>query len=167
MAADILLEIQQIPGEGQDKDHPNTIEVQSYSLGPNQEVTNQKGANLVGGGSSFSPFTIQKLMDKSSIKLFQHLCAGARIDSMKLYSRRPAEAGATPTNNAPIDYLIYQFDAVQVTDMSCDGNSGSAIPNESFSFNYQKLQSHYREIKDGQPQGPVSMSYDLKTNRQA
>lgn len=164
MPSDVLLEIQGVPGEGQDKDHPNTIEVLSFSLGAHQEASMQVGAGLVAGGSSFAPLTIQKQLDKSTIKLFQHLTSGARIETMKLYVRRPGEAGATPTNNAPIDFLMYKFDGVQVLDMSCDGNGGSAIPNESFSFNYTKMENHYREIKDGQPQGPVSMTYDTKQN---
>lgn len=165
MPSDALLEISTCPGEGQDKDHPNTIEVLSYSLGASQETSLQVGSGLVAGGSNFAPLTIQKQLDKSSLKLFQYLAAGARIETMKLYVRRPGEAGATPTNNAPIDYLMYKFDGVQVLHMSCDGNGGSAIPNESFSFNYTKIENAYRQIKDGQPQGPVSMKYDIKQNQ--
>lgn len=166
MATDALLEITspKIEGEGQDKDFPNTIELISFDLGAQQEASIQVGSGLVAGGSSFGPLTIQKKFDKSTIKLFQHLCSGARIEEMTLRVRRPGEGGATATNNAPVIYLMYKFQGVQVTDMSCDGNSGSAIPTESFSLNYTKVECHYREVKDGQPQGPISMVYDLKKN---
>jgi type VI secretion system Hcp family effector len=167
MPSDILLEIiqPQIKGEGRDKDHPDTLEINSYNMGVMQEASIQMGAGLVAGGSEFHPLTVSKQLDISTVKLFQQLCAGARIDSMKMYVRRPGEGGATGTSNAPVDYLLYEFEGVQVLDMRCDGNSGSAIPDETWSFNYTRLKTHYREIKDGQAQGPVSMSYDIKTNK--
>jgi type VI secretion system Hcp family effector len=167
MATDALLEITspKIEGEGADKDFPNTIEVLSFDLGSHQEASIQTGSGLVGGGSGFEPLTIHKKFDKSTIKLFQHLCSGARIDEMTLRVRRPGEGGATATNNAPVIYLMYKFKGVQVIDMSCDGNSGSAIPSETFAFNYTDIECHYREVQDGQPQGPVSMTYGLKKNR--
>ena len=107
MPSDILLEIisPRIDGESRDHKHPNTIEVQSCNFGVAQETSMQAGAGLVGGGSSFNAFSIAKQLDCSSIKLFQHCVAGAKIDSAKLYFRRPAEGGATATSNEPVDYL--------------------------------------------------------------
>ncbi len=167
MPSDVLLDITspRIKGECKDKDHPDTIEVKSFSFGVQQEASMQAGAGLVAGGSNFSSFTIQKQLDCATTKLFQHLCAGARIDSAKVYVRRPGEGGSTATNNAPVDYMIFEFEGLQVVSFSSDGGSSSAIPDETIAFNFTKMKEHYREIKDGQPQGPISMEYDLKKNQ--
>jgi type VI secretion system secreted protein Hcp len=167
MPSDVLLDIisPRIQGESEDKDHPGTIEVASFNTGVQQEASMQAGAGLVAGGSNFGAFTIQKKLDSSSTKLFGHLCAGARINSAKVYIRRPGEAGSTATNNQPVDYMIYEFEGLQVVSFSADGGSSSAIPDETIAFNFTKKKLHYREIKDGQPQGPVSMEYDLKKNQ--
>ena len=167
MPSDVLLEIIQprIPGEGQDKDHPGCIEVKSFNYGVQQEATLQVGSGLVAGGSSFSSFTVLKKLDCSSTKLFQHMCAGARIDKAKVYVRRPGEGGSTATSNAPVDYMVFEFDGLQVVSFSADGSSASAIPDETIAFNFTSVAEHYREIKDGSPQGPISMKYDLKKNQ--
>ena len=167
MPSDILLDIIQprIQGESQDKDHPGTIEIKSMNFGVTQEASLQAGSGLVAGGSNFSSFTVQKQLDSSSTTLFKHMCAGARIDKAKLYIRRPGEGGSTATSNAPVDYMVWDFEGLQVVSFSADGNGSSAIPDETIAFNFTSVSEHYREIKDGQPQGPISMKYDLKKNQ--
>lgn len=167
MPSDILLEIidPQIKGESLDKDHPGSVEIKSFSFGVQQEASMQAGAGLVAGGSNFSSITFQKQLDSSSTKLFQHMCAGARINSAKLYVRRPGEGGSTATSNQPVDFMMFHFKGIQVVSFSADGGGGSAIPDETIACNFEYMEEHYREIKDGQPQGPVSMTYDLKKNQ--
>lgn len=167
MPSDILLEIidPKIEGESRDATHPGTIECQSCSFGVAQETSMQAGAGLVAGGSSFNSFVITKQLDNASIKLFQHCSAGARINSAKLYFRRPGEGGSTATSNQPIDYLMFEYTGLQVTNFACSGNSGSAIPDETVAFNATSSKMHYRQIQDGQPQGAISKGYDLKKNQ--
>ncbi len=167
MPSDILLEIvsPKIEGESRDDKHPGAIEVQSCNFGVAQETAMQAGAGLVAGGASFDEFTVQKQLDSSSLKLFQHCVAGARIDEAKLYFRRPGEGGATATGNQPVDYLMFEFTGLQVTNFSCMGGGGSAIPDESISFSASGCKVHYRQIKDGQPEGAISAGYDLQKNQ--
>jgi len=167
MPSDVLLEITdpEIQGESRDAKHPNTIECQSVSFGVAQETSMQAGAGLVAGGSSFNSFVITKQLDSASIKLFQYCSAGARIESAKLYFRRPGEGGSTVTSNEPVDYLMFEYTGLQVTNFQCSGNSGSAIPDETVAFNATSSKMHYREIKNGQPQGAISAGYDLKKNQ--
>ena len=167
MPSDILLEIvsPQIEGESRDDKHPNTIECQAVSFGVAQEASMQAGAGLVAGGSSFGSFVVQKQLDSASLKLFQHCAAGARIDTAKLYFRRPGEGGATTTSNEPVDYLMYEFTGLQVTNFACMGGGGSAIPDESIAFSAAGCKVHYRQIVNGQPQGAISAGYDLQKNQ--
>jgi type VI secretion system secreted protein Hcp len=163
---DLLLEIiePQIKGESKDKDHPDTIEIGSYSFGASQEASMQAGAGLVAGGSSFHDSVFHKKLEMSSIKLFQALAAGARLESAKLYVRRPGEGGATLNTNAPIDYMVYEFEGINVTHFSAQGSSASAIPDESISFAFGKFKKHYRAIVNGTPEGAISVEYDMKKN---
>lgn len=164
MAADALLIIPNIQGESADQTYPGAIEVLSYDFGVNQETSMQTGSGLVAGGASFDPFTIRKKLDKSSIKLFQHCATGAMIDNAKLVLRRPGEKGASPTQNAPVEYLIFEFTNLLVTHFTCDGSSGSAIPDETIDFAIQGYRKSYRQIVEGSAQGAITKGYDLKKN---
>lgn len=165
MASDLLMKTTpEIQGESKDDKYPRSIEISSFSWGVNQEASMQAGLGLVAGGAGFGHFTVQKLLDTSSPKFFVHLCAGAEIEAVEVICRRPGEAGATPTANEQVEYLRYKFEKVQVVSFSSDGSGGSAIPTETISMNFQKYTEAYKEMKDGQAQGVMQGSYDMKGN---
>jgi len=73
MAFDAFLRIDGIPGESQDSNHKDWIEILSYRHGVRQPVSIT--ASSAGGAAtervSFGEFMISKLVDKATPKLFE------------------------------------------------------------------------------------------------
>lgn len=126
-AVDYFLEVDGVPGESQDAQHANSIDVLSYSWG------------AAGGGGRGRPqlqdLQIVKNVDVASPLLFQRLVQGANIPSMELLGRR--------TGVSSQDFLRYCFQGVRVSSTQQADSRGSAAPTESVSFSYSAVSQQY------------------------
>jgi len=125
----------QVVGESQDKIHPNTVEVTSFTLGVENTSTIGSATGGAGAGKAmFSSLEITKQIDKASPGLFALAASGGHFDQANLYVRK---VGGTT------DYLVYRLKLVAVSDVEWSGASGDDSPLETVKFQYGALQVQY------------------------
>lgn len=163
MAFDAFLKISTIPGESTDSAHAGQIEIISYSHGVSQRGG---GPSSTAGGRAaercdHAEFSVVKLIDKASPKLFLACCKGDHIPTITLDLCR---AAADKTR-----YMQYVLSDVIVASVRPSGASRGAepLPLEEVSFNYGKIEYLYTETdhKTGQPKGDVRAHWDLTINK--
>lgn len=139
MAFDAFLFISNIPGESTDAKHANWLEVGSFSFGVAHQVT----GSLSGGGSQFSEranfelFTITKVVDIATPKLFYFCAKGEPIPTMKFELCR---ATGEKTCYERIDFENCHVQSFKAAGAP-DANSG--LPMETVSFTFTKLTTEY------------------------
>jgi len=157
MAVDAFLKIDNIPGESQDNQFKNYVEVQSFSWGATQ-TAHVQGGGLAAGKATLSDLSIMKLFDKSSPKLFGALTTGTHIANI-LLSLRKGGGGAS----GGYTYLTYKLENAIVTGAHVSG--GTEIPTESYSFAYQKITVEYSmQGANGAVTSTGPNSWDVATN---
>jgi type VI secretion system secreted protein Hcp len=164
MAFDAFLEISTIPGESEDENHPEWIEILSFDHGVSQTTS---GSVSSGGGRTaervdHEPFTILKTVDKASPKLNLACCNGEHIDTVKLEVCRSGRDKQV--------YLTITLSNVTVSSVTINGAargaSAAPIPTETVSFSYGVIDWSYTETdhSTGQPLGVVETQWDLHRN---
>jgi type VI secretion system secreted protein Hcp len=163
MPFDAFLKIATIPGECTDDKHKDWIEVLSYSMGASQAGS---GSSSTGGGRYAQPvdvqdFSIVKVVDKATPKLFLACCNGEHINEVKLELCR-----ATGDKSK---YLEYKLSDVIVASQRKGGASqgGESLPMEEVAFNFGKIEITYTvtDHKTGKPSGDVKAHWDLVANK--
>ena len=160
MAVDYFLKINGIPGESQDSQHKNEIQLDNWSFGATQMGTAEHGSGMGAGRVSAQDFHFIKRIDISTPKLVQYCSSGQEIDSAVLTARR---AGATP-----VQFLQITFKNVIISSYNTLGTASSDIvPRDEISFNFVNVQMVYTiQGPSGQAIGNVPMQYDLKQQYQ-
>ncbi len=165
MAFDAFLKISTIPGESTDDKHKDWIEILSYHTGVSQPGG---GARSTGGAGAaercnHSDFSIVKVLDKASPKLFLSCCKGEHIPSVKV-----ALCRATGDKQ---QYMEYSMSDVVVSGVRPGGaaQGGESLPLEEVSFSYGKIEWKYTETdhKTGKPKGDVQANWDQVANKGA
>lgn len=161
MAFDTFLKIDGIPGESTDDKHKDWIEISSFSHGLSQPAS--AVVSSAGGGSAerlnHADFTVTKLLDKASPKIYEFCCTGKHIKEVTIEMCR---AGGDK-----MKYMEIKLQEAIISNVSSSGSSGSDFPNESVSFNYGKINWTYTQQKraDGTPGGNVPAGWDLIANK--
>ncbi|TSK08455.1 MAG: type VI secretion system tube protein Hcp [Geobacter sp.] len=163
MAFDAFLKIEGIPGESSDDKHRDWIEVLSYNFSVTQPTSGT--ASSAGGASaeraSFSDFSVVKVLDKSSPKLFEACANGKHIPSVTLEICR---AGGDK-----LKYMEYKLSNVIISldQPSGSAHAGEAIPVEEIAFNFGKIEIAYTQQMraDGSGGGQVAAGWNLETNK--
>ena len=162
MAFDAFIKIDGIPGECTDDKHKDWIEVLSYGFGVHQAA----GASSTGGGrasarADFGDFTVTKVLDKASPKLFLFCANGTHIKEVKLELCRAA--------GDKQKYQEFKLTDVIVSGYNPNGAAQGAesLPLEQVSFNYGKIEHVYTETdhKTGKPKGDVKAHWSLVENK--
>ena len=155
MAFDAFLKIDGVPGESTDDKHKEWIEIKAYSHGVHQPASST--ASSSGGASAeratFSDFSIAKMVDKATPKLFEACCLGKHIKEVIIEVCR---AGGDKQK-----FLEIHMEQVLISSYSQD--AGGEFPTESIDFNPGKLKIVYSQQKreDGSLGGNVSGGWDL------
>jgi len=158
MAVEMFLDIDTVQGESQAKSFENKIDIFSFSLGASNPTSVSTGSGSGAGKVSISSMSIQKVVDKSSAKLFLACCQGKHFPKGKLTVR---EAGG----DAPVEYLVMDFTQIFVDSISWGGASGGEKPSESLSFSFASIKMTYQEQKaagSGEKSGEAG--WDLQKN---
>jgi type VI secretion system secreted protein Hcp len=160
MAFDTFLKIDSIPGESTDAKHKDWIEIQSYSHGAQQ--TASRTVSTAGGATAervdVGDFHVNKLVDKSTPKLFEACCTGAHIKEVILEVCR---AGGDKQK-----FIEIKMEHVLITNYKHSGD-GESFPSERFSLNPGKIKITYSQQKrsDGVLGGNVAAGWDLIANK--
>jgi type VI secretion system secreted protein Hcp len=153
-AFDAFLKLDGIDGESTDAQHPREIVILSFSHG----ISNTPVAGGGGTGkASFSDLSLTKTIDKSSPQLFLHCAQGKHIPSAILTLRKAGGNG--------IEFYTITLTDVLISSVQNGGSSGGALPVETLSLNFTKIEWRYvPEDASGGTGTPVTTSWNLATN---
>jgi type VI secretion system secreted protein Hcp len=159
MASNIFLKIDGIKGESTDVNHPNEVEVLSWSWGVSELFISSIGSGIVGGKPNIGNFVITKELDKASPNLLRACLKVTHIKEVVLTQRR---AGAGKLN-----FLTITLQDVLISSLN-DSEDGVALrPTENIVFVFAKVIYQYVPQKpSGLPDTPVTLKWDVKANKE-
>ncbi|HKF55840.1 MAG TPA: type VI secretion system tube protein Hcp [Blastocatellia bacterium] len=161
MAFDAFMKISTVQGESTDDQHKDWIELLSFSLGVNQpnSVVSSAGS-LAAERADFHPFSVTKVLDKASPKLWTACASGEHFNEVKIEICR---AGGDK-----VKYMEYKMTDVLTTSVRKGAaKTSDTLPVEEVTFSYGKIELNYTETDKatGKGKGQVAAGWDLKTNK--
>lgn len=148
-----FLAIADIAGESTDTDHPEEIEVLSWSWGATQVGGSSSGSGAAAGKVNVSDISITKVIDRSSPTLFLKCAQGTHIP----------EAIITVRSANRTDYLVITLEDVLVSSYQTGGSLQDVT--EQVSLRFGKITMEYVPLQsDGTPGAPVSASWNVATS---
>ncbi len=156
---DAFLKVDGIDGESQDDKHKNEIDIDGFGFGESQSGTMGGGGGGGAGKVLMQDFHFSKSVDKSSPKLFLACANGEHIPKAVLTVRKAGKEQQ--------EFYKVTFTDVLVSSFSTSGSAhGGAIPSESISFNFAKIEWEYKpQAKDGTLGGAIKAGWDVKANK--
>lgn len=109
-----------------------SIDVYSWSWGMTQTVSEFPGGGGGAGKVQMQDFHFTKTIDKSSTTLFQACANGEHFPNATLTVRKKGQGQQ--------EYLVVKFSDVLVTSYQTGGSSGDALPMESISLNFSRVE---------------------------
>ena len=117
MAADIFAKIGDIKGESLDDKHKDEVELLSWSWGVSQGAS--PGSSNAAGKASFNDFSFTHRYDKASPNLMKACATGTRIKEATITVRKAGKK--------PVDYMIFKFHDVLITNVLPNSSSDGGI----------------------------------------
>ena len=160
---DYFLKLEGISGESTSEGHVGEIDIQSWSWGATNPGIS-RGSSAGGGGGagkvSMQDFHFTKTADKSSPQLMQSAATGKHIKSATLSVRKSGSIQ---------NFYIIKLSDVLISSYQAGGSSG-ALPTDSFSLNFAKIEFQYLSQASGisgacwqQPQNRACPAPNLPT----
>ena len=154
----IYLKYDGIDGDATHEDHKNWITVESLQWGVGRAISTPVGStkNREASEPSVAEVSIAKLMDVSSVYLFQESCTGQVGKEVKIHVVSTGSPGQT--------FLEYTLSDTLVSGYSV--SSAGDRPGESVSLNFNKVEMKYIPLESNNESGsPVTKGYDLVTTK--
>ena len=149
-----------INGSATDENHKNWSELDFIEIGANRKVGTRVGTTGSREGSAprVGEMTITKLMDDSSVALYQHMLKGKAIPTVKIDVCRTGQSGAQPYCQYTLsNVIISNFDEAAMTD-------NHTMPLEVLTLNFTEIQKRFTPTNSlGEAGSPVNASYNLET----
>jgi len=155
--ADMFLKMDGVEGESRDNKHKNEIELLSFSFG-----ATQPGSAGHGGGAGVAKVQVHdlqfsKYFDKASPKLFEACATGKHTPKVVITCRK---AGGSQQ-----EYLTITLSEVIVSSIQDSGSGGEALPSESVTVNFTKIEIEYKpQDEKGNLGGVIKAGWDLSKN---
>jgi type VI secretion system secreted protein Hcp len=160
MAADYFLKIDGIPGESFDDKHKDEIEVMSWSWGATQSGTMGFGGGGGGGKVSMQDFHFAMRYNKASPQLLLSCASGKHIAKAVFIARKAGEEQQEYLKISFSDILVASY-----TSNGADSGGGDAIPIESISLNFSKIEIEYKpQDAKGKLGAAITTGWDVKKN---
>ncbi len=157
-AVDFFLKLDGIDGESDDAKHKGEIQIESFSWGLSNSGSAAHGGGGGAGKASFQDFHFTSSVSKASPKLFLACCTGEHIKQCVITCRKAGE-------NQTEFYVIKLTDILISSFEQAGSSSSDAVPTDSFSLNYSKVEMEYRpQSRDGATSSPVKAGWDLAKN---
>jgi type VI secretion system secreted protein Hcp len=138
MAVNMILELDGIEGESQDKDFEKKIDIYSFSWGVSNASAGHTGSGSGAGLANVHDLTVSKYTDASTNKLILYAYNGKHVGDGKLHVFK---AGG----DDKVEYLTYEMTEVFITNFSqSDSSGGSAIASESVTLNFSTVDIKYK-----------------------
>lgn len=148
----IFVTIPDIPGESQDRDHPDAINVNAFQWGLSNagSALDKKSAS-----PSFSNLTIHKNLDRSTAKLAMASATGQRLREVVL------DETASFTDGGRVTYLTVKLWDAVVAEVS-ESSSEEDRPQDVISFDFPKIEMVYTLFDSkGKKKGTERFAWDL------
>ena len=157
-AVDFFIKFDGIKGESTDAKHKDEIDVESWSFGE----TNTAGGGTGGGGGagkvSIQDFQFTMQLNRASPALMKACATGQHIKEATLSARKAGKGQQ--------EYLTFKFRDVLVSSFQSAGTEELAVPTDSVSLAFAKIEVEYKPEKaDGSLGSAVEFRYDLKANK--
>jgi|SRR5882757_3261029 len=153
-----FLDLDGIPGESQDSEYKDKIELQSFSWGANNNSSYASGTGSGIGKGQIHDISCSKFADKASLKLMERAVNGKSINTGKLSLLK--QSGETK-----IAYLELNLTDVVITSFQTSATGDGQLPMESFTLHFVKVKSAYKpQGNTGDPAGNVDFGWDLQQN---
>ncbi len=150
-----FLELQKVPGESQDDQHNDWIEILSWSWSMEQARLLARPNRSGPSQPEFSAFVFEHLLDKASTGLMKKAATGERIDKAML-------SFVTDDDERRVEYLTIELGGVTVASVELSGDTGRPV--ESVALNYEVLKVIYSLIgEDGKVSKAGEFNWDVRT----
>ena len=127
MAVDMFMNIKDIKGESQDKDHKEQIDVLAWSWGASQSATTHVGGGGGSGKVSVQDLSFTKYVDTASADLLLACCNGKHFTEALLTVRKAGEN--------PVEYIKIKMTEVLISSISTGGSGGEDRLTEHVTLN--------------------------------
>jgi type VI secretion system secreted protein Hcp len=172
MPGALWLKIDAIKGEATDDGHKDEIDIDDWSWGM-QHPVEMRGGGLSGGETSVSYLTVKKQIDKSTPNLMKYCLSAKTMDKVLLTMRKRGDK--------PIDFIKITLKNAVVAGIRNEGHEkgddnrdarGTARRaqvemEEVVEFAFDAVEVEYTPQKpDGQPDGAVTLKWNIKANKE-
>lgn len=160
MAMDMFFDISGIPGESQDKEFKDKIDVLAWSWGMSQSGTFHAGSGGGAGKADVQDISFTKYLDSASPKLMLHVLTGKHIPDATLIMRKAGEK--------PQTFLKLTFTDLMITSSSTGGSGGEDRLVENLGLNFAKVKLEYfKQDAKGVAAAAGDFTYDVQKNTTA
>lgn len=155
MAADLILELEGVPGECKKAGFEGKIDIDSWGWSGHRPGAFAIGGGGTTGAASVSDISVQKHYDKASPQMQYCLLTGKHIPSGTIHCRK--SVGDTQQV-----YLEVKLTDIVVTSFSEGGSGGSELIHEGYNFNFAKIEIKYKEQQaDGSLTDAGELKFDI------
>lgn len=159
MKPSMFLEIEDHPGESEDSDHEEWIDILSWSWGMSQSANTHMGG---GGGqaqASVQDLNVVKFADKSTPALMHTCLTGKHVGAAKLVCTK-----ATGNDKGgDLEYIVLEMEDIVISSVSTGGSGGESQMTETCSLNFAKCTYTYTMQGDDGGEGEApSLEWDIK-----
>jgi type VI secretion system secreted protein Hcp len=153
-----FLDLEGIPGESQDSEYSDKIELQSFSWGASNNSSYATGTGSGIGKGQIHDISCSKFADKASLKLMERAVNGKPISSGTLTLLKMS-------GETKIAYLKLKLTNVVVTSWQVAAGADGHLPMESLTLHFVKVESSYQpQGNEGDPSGNIDFGWDLQQN---
>lgn len=155
--ASYFLKIDGIPGESQDGQHKDEIELQSFAWGNSNAETQGGASGIASGKVTFQDFQFTSPASKAGPQLMLHCATGKHIPRAVMTGRKEALRAKNEY------FLRIMLADVLVASYVSSGSSGDGgAPMDTASLRFGNIEVEYREMRaDGGLGDTVKVSFDI------
>ena len=156
-AVDYFLKLDGISGESTDETHKGEIDISSFRLGESNFVTvGSAAAGQVSGKVAMQDIHFSMVVNKASPSLMLACATGKHISTGTLTARKAGDQGVEFLKVVLTDVLVSSFQT---------GGTNDALPQDSFSLNFLKLELDYTpQDVTGALLPAVQVGFDVAAN---
>ena len=151
MAMMNFMEIADAPGDSQNSAHPNTIDIEPFSISASNGGSYAVGSGGGAAGASHDDMHITALLDKGFPVLFNKCAQGDIVSEIKFFACKMV-------GKIQVDFVKVTLKKVQVTAVDISSSSGSTdgLPTVSYGFAYQEITTEYTPVDENGKVGAVA-----------
>lgn len=161
MATNFILEIDEIEGESQNRDHKDKgIDIYHFAWGVNNNSSIHDGGGGGAGKCNFHPMSFTKYQDAASTKMMLKCAEGQHIPKATLFCYKQ---GGNDTQEL---YYKITFEDLLINNVSLSGQGDETALTENCSFEAAKIKVEYKQQgSDGKMVPKGELGWNCKENK--